>query len=637
MLALRENLNRHDAKSAKKRKVQRNFLDLASLTLWRFLIPLCVLGGSISSLLTGCGRGQLDAGEQPGEKVMYTETSRIRSLDPAITTDVSSALAVAKIYETLLQYAYLDRPYHVEPLLVEAMPEVSPDGLTYTFKLRKGIYFQDDPCFRATGGKGRELAAADFIYGMQRVMDIKMASSGAWTFTEIVGMEEWRATTGGEPPTNYDQPIAGLQALDRYTLRIHLKQPQPQLLWILAMSYAAPIAREAVEFYGKEFPNHPVGTGPFILKSYRANYRYEFARNPKWRETGRVDRYPTSNDPKDPPELRTDAGQSVPFLDRIVEYVVDDSTTAWLMFLTGQLESSPIARDNWDAVFNQSRQLNPELLRKGIRLTAAPTMQLYYIGFNFDDPVVGKNKKLRQAMCCAFNEEEYNTFFNNRVTRPTGPLPPGVAGYVDRPQPYPLDLPRAKKLLAEAGYPDGLDPKTGRRLQLQLEAGSADSSEARQAVELFCNFMEKIGIVVTPNFNNWPTFLEKLERRQVQIYQLAWMADYPDAENFLQLFYGPNSSPSPNHCNYVNPDFDRLYEQARILQDGPERTALYQKMCAIIIEDCPWLMTMLPLDHLMNHRWLSNYKYHDFPYGMIKYYKVDPADRRAWKQQYSRP
>ncbi|TAN36980.1 MAG: hypothetical protein EPN23_07025 [Verrucomicrobia bacterium] len=587
--------------------------------------------------MTGCGRGRLDAGEQPGEMVMYSETSRIRSMDPALTTDVSSALAVAKIYETLLQYAYLDRPYHVEPLLAAAMPEVSADGLTYTFKLRHEIYFQDDPCFRATGGKGRELVATDFIYGLLRVMDIKVASAGAWAFAQIVGMEEWRATTGGEQPTRYDQPIAGLQAPDRYTLRIRLKQPQPQLLWILTMAYAAPVAREAVAFYGKEFVNHPIGTGPFILKSYRPNYRYEFARNPKWRATGRVDRYPTSTDPRDPPELRAAAGQPVPFLDRIVQYVVDDSTTAWLMFLTGQLEYSPIARDNWDAVFNQSRELNADLVRKGIRLTAAPTMQIYYVGFNFDDPVVGKNKKLRQAMSCAFNEAEYNKFFNNRITRPTGPLPPGVAGYVEQPQPYPFDLARAKKLLAEAGYPEGIDPQTGRRLQLQLEAGSADSSEARQAMELFCSFMDKIGIVVKPNFNNWPTFLEKLERRQVQIYSLAWMADYPDAENFLQLFYGPNSSPSPNHCNYVNPIFDHLYEQARVMQDSPARTALYQQMSAIIIEDCPWLMIALPLDHLMHHGWLGNYKYHDFPYGMIKYYTINADARRAWKQQHARP
>lgn len=592
---------------------------------------LCASGLCGGLLVAGCGRGQLDAGEKPGEMVTYRQSYRVRSMDPAKAGDVESALVTSRIYETLLQYSYLDRPYHVEPLLGASLPDISADGLTYTFRLRKGIFFQDDPCFRATGGKGRELVAADFIFSFKRIVDIKMASDGAWCFSQIVGMEEWRATTGGDKPTDFSRPIAGLQAPDPYTLIIRLKQPQPQLLWILTMHYTSAMPREAVEFYGQELGNHPVGTGAFILKEFRPNYRYEFIRNPKWRETGRVDRYPTSNDPRDPPELRADAGKQIPFLDRIVEYVVEDVATAWLMFLTGQIESTPVARDNFNVVFTLGRKLNPEFARKGIRLVAAPVMDTFYVGFNFDDPVVGKNKKLRQAMCYAFNETEYNQFFNNRVTRPTGPLPPNVAGYVERPQPYPLDLPRAKQLLAEAGYPNGIDPTTGRRLQLRLDVGNADDAEYRQAVELFCNFMDRLGIQVLANFNNWPSFLEKLERRQTQIFTLAWMADYPDAENFLQLFYSQNCSPGPNHTNYINPEFDKLYEQARVMQDGPERTALYKKMSDIVIDDCVWLMTAQPLSYIMMHRWNGNYKYHDFPYGMTKYYKIDPSSRRDWK------
>ncbi len=598
----------------------------------RFVFLLLLLAGGGS----GCGRGRLDAGERPGEQVMYRQIYRIRTLDPALASDVYAALEVAKTYETLLQYNYLDRPYHVDPLLATALPEVSPDGLTYTFHVRPGLYFQDDPCFKATGGKGREVVAGDFAYSLRRVMDIKNASNGSWCFSQVVGMEEWRATTGGEQASDYAAPIAGLQTPDAHTLVVRLKQPQPQLVWIFAMHYSAAVAREAVECYGKEFGHHPVGTGPFVLQSCRPNYRYEFVRNPKWRETGRVERFPVSHDPRDPPDVRAAAGQPVPFLDRIVEYVMEDQATAWLMFLTGQVESSPVARDNFTAVFGPGRVLSPDLAREGIQLTSAPTMDVFYIGFNFDDPIVGKNKKLRQALCYAFNETQFNNFFNGRITRPTGPLPPGVVGYVPRAQPYPLDLERARKLLAEAGYPGGNDPKTGRRLQLAMELGSADDAEYRQSIELFCGFMEQIGVKIAPNFHNWPAFQEKLERRQAQMFQLAWCADYPDAENYLQLFYSPNSSPGPNHCNYVNPAFDKLYEQARVLPDGPGRTALYTKMADLVIEDCPWMMTMQPSDFTMRHGWMGHYKYHDFPYGMIKYYSVDAAARRAWKQQHGR-
>ena len=609
------------------------------------LLRISILGfrvslilGLASLLLTSCGRGNLEEEGAPGEMVFYGETARIRGFDPIRAGDVASALAASKVFEGLLQYAYLDRPYRVEPLLAEALPKVSRDGLTYTFRIRQGVFFQDDPCFGATGGKGRELVAEDFVYSMKRIADLKNGSSGYWAFNErIAGLDEWRAASGGPGPTDYDAPVDGLRALDRHTLRIQLKRPYPQLLWILTMHYAMAVPREAVEYYGTEFVNHPVGTGPFILKSYRQNYRYEFVRNPKWAETGRVDRYPASSaDPNDPPELLADAGKPVPFLDRIIQYVIEDATTEWLMFLTGQMESSGVTRDNWDAVITQEKLLTPELVGQGIRLLSAPTLDIFYIGFNMDDPVVGKNKALRQALTCAFDTQAYIKFYNHRITRPNGPIPAGVAGYTDRPSPFPFDLERAKKLLAEAGYPEGKDPATGRRLQLTLELGSAENPEFRQAAELFCHFMERIGVVVQPSYNNWPTFLEKMERRQAQLFSLGWVADYPDAENFLQLFYGPNSSPGPNHSNYATPEFDRLYEQAREMQDGPARTELYRKMADLVVEDCPWIFTSNPLSYGLQHHWLGNYKYHDFPYGMVKYYRIDTEARTAWKKEYGK-
>ena len=576
--------------------------------------------------------------------VYYGSTSRIRGFDPVKAGDVASSLAASKIYEGLVEYAYLDRPYHIQPLLAESLPEISEDGLTYTFKIRPNIFFQDDPCFTKTGGKGRELVAEDFVYAIKRVADMKNASTGFWAFNDrLAGLDEWRATTAGDAPSDYDAEVEGLRAPDRYTLVMKLKRPYPQLLWILTMHYAFAIPREAVEFYGREFVNHPVGTGPYLLKNYRQNYRYEFVRNPKWAETKREERYPQHGAPDDPPELLADAGRPLPFIDRIVQYVVDDSTTEWLMFLTGAFESSGVSRDNWDVVITKDRLLTPELSRRGVRLLSAPTLTIFYIGFNMDDPVVGrgadedqslKNKKLRQALTCAFDTESYIRFHNNRITRPAGPIPPGMAGYEDKPSPFPFDVERARKLLAEAGYPDGRDPKTGRRLQLTLEMGSGDNPEFRQAAELVASFMERIGVVLKPSYNNWPTFLEKMERRQMQLFSLGWVSDYPDAENFLQLFYGPNQSPGPNHCNYANAAFDALYEKARVMQDTPERTELYKRMADIVVEDCPWIFTANPLAYGLHHQWIRNYKYHDFPYGMTKYYRIDVEARDRWKKEY---
>jgi len=588
--------------------------------------------------LGACRMSSPTGGTDAGEMVFYGPTARIRGFDPVKAGDVASAMAISKVYEGLLQYSYLERPYRVVPLLADGMPEVSDDGLTYTFRIRKGIYFQDDPCFVETGGRGRELTAEDFVYSIKRVADVKNASTGYWAFNNrIVGLDEFREASRSPYPTDYDLPVGGLQAIDRYTLRVRLKRPYPQLLWIMAMHYAFAVPREAVEYYGSDFVNHPVGTGPYVLKSWKRNYRVEFVRNPKWTEAGRVELYPAKGEPDDVAAgLLEDAGRPVPFIDRIVQLVVSDASTSWLMFLRGRFAFSGVSRDNWDAVITESRDLTPELKRKGIVLSRTPAMDIYYTGFNMDDPVVGPNKLLRQAMTCAFNTEEWIRFHNNRITRPSGPLPPGVAGYVEKSSPYPFDLERAHRLLARAGYPGGKDPQTGRRLILTLDLGAAEAPEVRQSTELFIDFMRRLGIVIRPRYNNWPTFLERLERRQVQLYRLGWIADYPDAENFLQLFYGANSSPGPNHSNYRNPEYDRLYEQMRTMPDCPERTRLIARMVDILMEDCPWIFMSVPLEYLLRHRWLLNYKAHDFPYGMIKYYRVDVQDRIRWRAQFGR-
>lgn len=579
--------------------------------------------------LAGCSGPE--GGGSSNDSVFYGQTARIRGFDPARSGDVASSVAIARIYEGLLQYSYLKRPYQVEPNLAAEMPAVSRDGLTYTFRVRKGIFFQDDPCF-GPDGKGRELNAADFVYSIKRVADVKNQSPGYWAFNDrIAGLDEFRAASTSPEPTDYDMDVAGLHAPNPHTLVIKLKRPYPQLPWIMTMHYTYAVAREAVEYYGTDFLNHPVGTGPYILKSWKRNYRIEFAGNPRWEETGRVERYPSEGEPGDAEDgLLQDAGKPIPFIDRVVNYVIDDSLTQWLKFLTGELEASGISRDNWDVVITPERELAENLRKRDIRLYTTPTLDVYYIGFNMDDPVVGRNRKLRQALTCAFNSEEWIEFYNGRIVRAKGPIPPTVEGTMTGPSPYGFDLDKARRLLAEAGYPKGISEQTGKRLQLTIELGSADA-DTRESTELTQAFFRRIGVILNPSYNNWPTFLNKMERRQCQLYRLGWVADYPDAENFLQLFYGPNSSPGPNHSNYVNKEFDRLYEQVRVLPDSRKRTELYRRMAAIVVEDCPWIFMHHPMSYALTHSWLKNYKPHDFPYGMGKYRNIDAEGRLRWR------
>lgn len=540
-------------------------------------------------------------------------TARIRGFDPAHAGDQASIQAAGKIYEGLLQYSYWDRPYRVEPLLAAAMPEVSADGLVWRFTLRPGIFFADDPCFAATGGKGREVVAEDVAYSLRRIADLKVASGGYWVFRgKIAGLDEFREASRSEAPTDYDRAVEGLQATGGHELEIRLTQPYPQLPWVMAMPYAFVVPREAVEHYGAGFVNHPVGTGPYVLAEARQNYRYEYRANPKWAETGRVETMPAE-------APTADAGKRLPLIPRIVDSVVGDPSTAWLMFLSGRLDLVDVSRDQWDSIITADKELRPELAARGIELSKSPQLSVSYTAFNMDDPVVGPNRKLRQALACAFDSDAWMEFQNGRMMKPTGPVPPGVAGHADAEPPYGFDLERARRLLAEAGYPGGQDPATGRRLQLTLELGAADNPETRQAAELMASFMERIGVVLEPSYNNWPAFLKKIEQRQAQLFSLTWLGDYPDAQNFLQLFASENASPGPNRANYHSAEFDRLYRAMIALPESPEREALCRAATAVVLEDCPWILTAHPMAFSVRHGRLRNHRRHDFAWGMEKY------------------
>jgi len=583
---------------------------------------------ALAFLAAGCGQ-PLNPGAKPGEMVYYSEGGDIKGFDPVKASDVDTALQVCKIYEGLLEYDYLYRPYRLVPNLAESLPEVSADGLTYTFRIKKGIYFQDDPCF--PGGKGREVTAEDFIYSFKRTMDAKNVSTGSWVFAgHVLGVDEWaKASEDLARPTDYARPIPGFEAPDRYTLRIRLKAPYPQLLWTLTMQYSFATPREAVEYYKGDFINHPVGTGPYRLKSWRRNYRMEFERNPTYHDA----RYPSVGEPRDREKgLLDDAGKRLPFIDRIILYEVREYYTWWQMFLRGQIYSVGISKDYFNKVINQDLELTPEMARRGIKLYKEPQMDVFYIGFNWEDPVVGggktpdeaeRHRKLRQAIACAIHQKQLSEFYNGRVIPASGPITPGIAGYnPNKPYPWRFDLDKARRLLAEAGYPGGKDARTGQRLRLALDMGGAGDAEARQMGQMFVEFLRAIGIDMSINFSLQPEHWRKLERKETQMFTSGWVMDYPDAQNVLQLWYGPNESPGVNHCNYRNPEFDKLYERILTMQDTPERAQLYEQMADMMIADCPCAFLHHRLIYALMQKFVANFKPHDFPYANMKFYKV---------------
>jgi len=595
---------------------------------------------AVALVLSGCSNDPYPP--EDGKKIIYAVLGEDpHGLDPVRAGDTLSSGIVSQIYESLYEYHYLKRPYELKPCLAASMPRVSADGLTYTIPIKKGVYFQDDPCFVATGGKGRELTAQDFVYSIKRLADQANDPRGWWLLKgKIVGLDEFHEISveraaGGEK-MDYEMPVEGLEAVDRYTLRIRLTEPFPQLKYALQMSYTAAVPREAVEYYGEDFVNHPVGTGPFRLKEWHKRWRLILERNPTYRD----DFYPGEGEPGDAESgLLDDAGKKLPIVDEVYYTIVREAQPAWLLFKQGYRDVSGISKDNFNEAITQKRELTDAFREKGVRLTRTPEMVIYYVAFNMKDELVGRNKKLRQAMSLAYDTDwRIEHFHNGRAINAQGPIPPGIFGYdPDFRNPYKhYDLDAARQKLAEAGYPNGIGPD-GKQLEITFDVGQATPA-LRQSALAFANDMAKIGIKVRVVTNTWAEFLNKLHEGRLQVFQVGWLLDYPDPENFLQLLYGPNKVPAgPNASSYDNPEYNRLFERMKAMEDSPERLAIIRRMVDIVVEDCPWIPSIYPVAYTLQHQWVRNYKPFAMTGPVLKYRDVDVALRRRLRREWNRP
>ncbi len=549
--------------------------------------------------------------------------SEVKGMDPIYSNDRYSSNETARVYESLLDYNYLKRPYQLAPNLAESMPEVSNNGLTYTFKIKKGVTFHDDKAF--PGGKGRELVAEDFVYSIKRLADPKLQGLGWWTIDgKIKGLNEWREKNTKAETVNYDEVVEGMKALDSHTLQFTLVKPFPQFLYSLAMTFTSAVAKEVVDFYGTEFLNHPVGTGPFILPVFKQTNRIEYVKNPNYREKT----FPCEASEEFEKIAKEYCGKKLPLVEKVVVNIIKEDQPRWLNFQKGNLDYIGIPKDNFDAAVTPTNQLATDLSSKGIDLLIQPSLDVTYTAFNLDLDLL-KNKKLRQALSLAYDVETANKlFYNNRALPAQSLVPPGIAGYEKdfknsyRGHGKEEEVARAKKLLAEAGYPEGKGLK-------ELTYDCPSSTVSRQIGEYTKQQFAKIGVKLRVVQNTWPELQKKIDKRQVELWGIAWGADYPDAENFLQLLYGPNRVPGANGSGYDNPAFNRLYESASTMQDTPERTALYEKMTRMAAEEMPWIYGVHRQNYVLKHSWLKNYVITDFEAGTEKYLDVDLAAKKV--------
>jgi len=533
----------------------------------------------------------------------------------------------------------------------------------------------------------RELTADDFVYAIKRHATTRTAAPVFGIFSEyVVGLADYGKLIRAEdqklrasvPATSKDKPfldfrkwpLAGAQALDSHTLRIRIHGKYPQWKYWMAMSFLAPVPWEADAFYaqpgmagnGLSLNSWPVGTGPYMMAEFVQDRRHVMKRNPNYR--GEL--YPCEGTPQDKAEGRLkDCGQKTPFIDTLVFSMEKEAVPQDAKFRQGYLDVPEFDQMSYGNAYKiqmeDSDKVNKEFTEKGIVLSRTVDLSSSYMGFNWLDPVVGKgdtpeqqvrNRKLRQAISIAVDWDEYNRIFPKAAGEVAhGPLPGGVFGSRHGSQaginpvthrwvngmPVRRSIEEAKKLLAEAGYPDGRDARSGKPLVLYYDYGRPATPEAKPMLDWTAKQFAKLGVQLEVRATDYNQFQDKVRRGKHQIFTWGWLADYPDAENFLFLLYGPNAKSvhdGENAANYASEAYDRLYSQLRFMDDGPAKQAVIDEMVRILQEDAPWSWGYFPYASGAYHRWVHNGKPSIMVRDQAQYYRLDTADRsrslKAW-------
>ena len=548
--------------------------------------------------------------------------------DPQATNDIYSAYVERAIFDPLYAYDFLARPYRIIPNTAVALPEISPDGLTWTLKVKPGIYFNDDPAFK---GKRRELTAADYIYSWKRVLDPKMRSPVLQTFDGIFeGAEALVAKAKETGKFDYDAPMSGLQALDRYTIRIRLVHPAYDLLPNLTTVQSTAVAREVIEAYGDGSGwamQNPVGSGPFRLKSWRRGQKIMLEANPGFRDV----RYPDSDDPADRAIVARMKGKRLPLLGGIDISVIEESNPRLLAFEKGDLDYIQVPPDLVPNVLTPDNTLRPRFARVGITLARGIQPAVSYTFFNMEDPVVGGYTKdrvaLRRAIGMAFNtDEEIKVLWQGQAVPATGPIPPHVIGYDPKFNGHvSYDLPGAKSLLDKFGYVDR-DKDGWRDLPdgkpLVLDMGSVPDARGRQYEELWTKTLNSLGVRAEFRKQKWPDLLKMARAGQLQMWYLGNINTTTDGYAFLGLLYGGHAGLS-NLSRFNLPEYNRLYDQSRSMPDSPERTRLFREMSSLVTAYAPWNLEVYRYENLVVYPWVIGYKYNAFSAHPWMYYDID--------------
>ena len=675
----------------------------------------------LAALAAGCGQVWNDPypATERGKNILYSAfTQRPKHLDPVQSYSEDEATFLYQIYEPPLQYHYLKRPFQLSLAAAQAMPtlkqydeagQLLPSGADparvarseYEIRIKPGIRYQPHPAF-AVDDKGqpayldltvkdltgkrsladfprtgtRELTAEDYVYQIKRLAHPRLHSPVLELMGDyIVGLKDLHARLmadekAGKYPGGWidlrKYPMSGLELVDRYTYRVHIKGAYPQFPYWLAMPFFAPVPFEAERFFAQPGMAErnltldwwPIGTGPFMLAENNPNARMVLVRNPNFRgET-----YPCEGEPEDQAAgLLADCNKPVPFIDKVVFTREKESIPYWNKFLQGYYDASGVSSDNFDQAVQIGGQgdvsLSDEMVAKDIRLNTSVAPSVMYMGFNMLDPTVGgtgeRARKLRLAISIAIDQEEFiSVFQNGRGVPAMHPIPPGIFGYRSdqagiNPQVYDWvdgkpqrkSVEEARSLLAEAGYPGGRDAKSGEPLVVNLDTTGSGMGD-KSTVDWLTKQFRKLDVQLVVRATDYNRFQDKIRKGNAQLFYWGWNADYPDPENFLFLLYGAQGkvkSQGENAANYENAEYDRLFERMKAMPDSPARQAIIERMLAILQHDAPWVWGFYEKAYALQHGWLYNRKPGKIIRNTLKYQRVDVAVREQKRAEWNRP
>ncbi|MHB1401902.1 MAG: ABC transporter substrate-binding protein [Thiobacillus sp.] len=585
----------------------------------------------------------------------------------------------------------------------KALPDDAPAASiaesAYEIRIRPGIRYQPHPAFaRDAAGRyryhalaaadiakntriqdfehsgTRELVAADYVYQIKRLANPRLSSPIFGLMSEhIVGLkalgEALEKAAKADPDAALkldDFPLDGAEVVDRHTYRIRIKGKYPQFIYWLAMPFFAPVPWEAEAFYAQRgmadknltLDWQPVGTGPYYLAENDPNRRMVLKKNPHYHGEA----YPAEGSEADRRAgLLADAGKPLPFVEEAVYSLEKETIPYWSKFLQGYYDSSGISSDSFDQAVQFTSggdpQLTDSMREQDIHLITAVSASIWYVGFNMLDPVVGglgeDRRKLRQALSIAFDYDEFiSIFLNGRGIPAQGPIPPGLFGYVEGVaglNPYVYEardgqiqrrpIEAARKLLAEAGYPNGRNAKTGEPLVLYFDT-MASGPDAKSRLDWMKKQLDKLNVQLVVRGTDYNRFQDKIRKGNAQLFEWGWNADYPDPENFLFLLYGPHKkvgSGGENAANYDNPEFNRLFERMKDMDNAPARQAVIDAMLEIVRRDAPWIFAYYPKSFGLRHGWVHNVKPNLMANNTLKYRRIDPDLRASRRAEWNRP